>query len=46
MKHWMLVGPQLVRAATTRADLTPAVLTLAALVGRLAGSIRHRTWAI
>lgn len=45
-KHWMLVGPRLVRAAATRADMTPALLTLAALIGRLAGSLRYRTWAI
>lgn len=46
IKHWVLVGPSLLRAAVRREDLGPELTTLATLLGRLAGSMRYRKWAI
>ncbi len=46
LKHWIRVGPSIINAALRREDLTPSVLTVATLFGRLVGSIRYRKWAI
>jgi glycosyltransferase involved in cell wall biosynthesis len=46
VKHWLLVGPRLLVATARQRDIGPAVLTAAELAGRLAGSVRYRTWAI
>lgn len=46
IKHWLLVGPSIMRAVVRRRDLAPHLLTLADLTGRLVGSLRYRTWAI
>lgn len=46
VKHWVLVGPSIVTAAVRREGVGPALATLATLVGRVAGSVRFRKWAI
>jgi hypothetical protein len=46
VKHWLLVWPRLLAAVVRRRDVGPAVRTVAELAGRLAGSVRYRTWAI
>lgn len=46
LKHWLLLGPRFIRALLLRRDATPEVLTLATLLGQLAGSVRYRIVAL